>query len=198
MPWNWKHTIPSTLCFMGGTDPSGRVIAVAEALSKISDMISLTIVAPEQHHERLMGLGMPMLQVVPPTPDLPVLLSQSDLVISAAGTSAWDICTLGIPAVFVAVVDNQIASLRGIIERDLALGVDLISEGDEALGTIGTAVSVMFADTVLRERLSRSSLATFDGHGATRVVIALEETFRVGVANSLVSHFEENEETHTC
>lgn len=186
-PWNWQGDIPSVLCFMGGTDPTGNVVEAVRSLSQLSEPIALTVIAPEIYHERLelVGATMPGIQVIPPTPDLPMLLSQADVVVSAAGTSAWDICTLGVPAVLVAVVENQRDSLRGILDRDLALGIDLISEGNGALKRIGPSVSALLGDASLRERLSRSSLATFDGRGATRVVVALEErvSSRVDEAN---------------
>ena len=186
-PWNWQGDVPSVLCFMGGTDPTGNVIGAVRSLSQLHEPITLTVVAPEIYHESLhrAGVAIPRMRVLSPTPDLPMLLSRTDVVVSAAGTSAWDICTLGVPAVLVAVVENQRDSLREILGRGLALGIDLVSEGDGALERIGPSVSALLRDAPLREQLSRSSLAAFDGCGVTRVVVALEEhiSSRVDEAN---------------
>ncbi len=186
-PWELLGDKPNVLCFMGGTDPTGSVVGAVRSLSQVGDPIALTVVAPETYHESLhrAGVAIPRMRVLSPTPDLPMLLSRADVVVSAAGTSAWDICTLGVPAVLVAVVDNQRDSLREIIGRGLALGIDLIGEGDGALERTGPSVSALLRDAPLREQLSRSSLATFDGRGVTRVVVALEEhiSSRVDEAN---------------
>ena len=45
------------------------------------------------------------------------LISNSDLVITAAGTTVWEICCLGVPSVLVAVEDNQLQSIQKFIEN---------------------------------------------------------------------------------
>ena len=45
--------------------------------------------------------------LVPPVADLPRLIVEADLVISAAGTSTWDLLCLGAPPALLWVVDNQ-------------------------------------------------------------------------------------------
>lgn len=175
-PWRLLGDEPNVLCFMGGTDPTGSVVGVVRSLTNVAYPMTLTVVTPQAYHEALhrVGAGMPRLQILPPTPDLPTLLSRADVVVSAAGTSAWDICTLGVPAVLVAVVENQRASLHEVLDRGLALGIDMVGEGDGDLEQTGSSVSALLGDPALRERLSRSSLATFDGRGAGRVVVILE------------------------
>ncbi len=175
-PWKPRGDRPGILCFMGGTDPSGTIVEVAAALASFDQDNDLVFVAPEGLHAPLRA-ALPhsaRAGILPLTPELAALFAAADLVVSAAGTSAWDLCTLGIPTVLVAVVDNQRASLRQAVERGLTLGVDIVEASTETLAEIGPLVGDLIDDSALRERLSRRSLAAFDGRGAKRVVDRLE------------------------
>ena len=180
-PWRIHPPRPRVLCFMGGTDATGSVVGVAAAVAALDRPLELTVVAAAPHHpaiERAVS-DRARLHLVLPTPELPELLADADIVVSAAGTSAWDICTLGIPAVFVGVVDNQRESLRELVARGLAFGVDTTDSTSGGLEQVGIDVGALLDDDDLRERLSRRSRAEFDGRGATRVAERLERE-RVG------------------
>ncbi len=175
-PWKFRGDRPNILCFMGGTDPSGIIVEVAAALARFGQDNALIFVAPERLHAPLRAaLQHPARAgILPLTPELPALFAEADIVVSASGTSAWDLCTLGIPTVLVAVVDNQRASLHQAVQRELTLGVDIVEAGTEALAELGPLVGDLIDDSALRERLSRRSRAAFDGRGVQRVVDRLE------------------------
>jgi spore coat polysaccharide biosynthesis predicted glycosyltransferase SpsG len=101
-------------------------------------------------------------------------MAGADVVISAAGTSAWDICTLGVPAVLVAVVDNQRKSMRQAISGGLALGLDIVAGGPETLAEVAQLLGRLLDEVALRRSLSVASRLAFDGNGASRVVTAVE------------------------
>lgn len=49
------------------------------------------------------------------------LISNSDIVISAAGSTVWEICCLGVPSVLVAVEDNQLQTIQKLNEIGLCV-----------------------------------------------------------------------------
>jgi spore coat polysaccharide biosynthesis predicted glycosyltransferase SpsG len=176
-PWRIRHLPAKVLCFMGGTDPKGAVLDVLSVLYEVADVVELTIVAAEPWRSHL-DSGVKdgrMVRVIAPTKALPSLMAAADVVISAAGTSAWDICTLGIPAILVALVDNQQASLHEAVHRGLALGVDAVAEGPAAMTLVKDMLLLLLSDAALRESLSRAATSVFDGCGTARVVEALEK-----------------------
>jgi spore coat polysaccharide biosynthesis predicted glycosyltransferase SpsG len=162
--------VPVVTAFMGGTDPGGVIVQVVGEIAGLGAPFDLTVVAPASHHAGVTEL-FPTARVIEPTPELPALLGSSDVIVSAAGTSAWDVCTLAIPALFVGVVDNQSASLVRLVEGGYALGVDLAAGG--SIDSVGPAVTRLLADTALREELSKRCESQFDGLGKARVVDAL-------------------------
>lgn len=145
---------PRVVVVMGGVDPTGALPAVLASLARELPAAELVPVTT---------LGLP--GAVPPTPDLPLLISDADLVVSASGTSAWDICTMGVPAVLVAVVDNQ----RPGAAFARAAGIAGVAEVDSA----GAEAARVLADATLREERAARGRAIFDGRGAERVADAL-------------------------
>lgn len=167
---------PRVLTFMGGTDPTHASLGIAEALAKIEDDFELVILAPSSEHSALRtALGAKLhVRLLAPTRELPALFSEADVIVSAAGTSAWDICAIGIPAVLISVVENQRTSVREAVSRGLALGLDVTDDRSALQENAGELVSRLLHDTELRRRLSQKCLSTFDGDGKGRVADVME------------------------
>jgi spore coat polysaccharide biosynthesis predicted glycosyltransferase SpsG len=179
-PWRLPRRRPRVLSFMGGTDPARVSPIVARALSRLGGAIELTLIAPEPQHEKVRQSSHvdSELVILGPTPELPALLGAADIVVSAAGTSAWDICALGLPAVLVAVADNQSASLAQAVSLGLTLGIDAVGDPANIENELGSLVALLTDDERMRRRLSDECLSTFDGLGKQRVAARLESHVR--------------------
>jgi len=165
---------PSVVAFMGGTDPFRTMSGVAASLAtRLPELDFTAITTADQVPDVASAIRtMSNARVLPPTAELPALLGRADVIISAAGTSAWDVLTMGRPCVLVGVVDNQSESLALALARGLALGLD--STRDDISG-VGEELSRLLADEPLRKRLVTTASARFDGEGARRVSERLEQ-----------------------
>lgn len=164
---------PHLVAFMGGTDADGTIVRVAIELARVPVELRFTLVAPVQwHNDVLAALAHRDVTVIEPTPSLPSILGSANVIVSAAGTSAWDVCTLGIPSLFIGVVDNQSDSLAELRSRGVALGVDL-STG-ESIDRVRSDVARLAIDGDLRVELAARCAIEFDGRGKQRVADALE------------------------
>jgi spore coat polysaccharide biosynthesis predicted glycosyltransferase SpsG len=117
--------------------------------------------------------------VIAPTPELPKILSEANIAISASGTSAWELCTLGIPSLLLAVVGNQVDPLKRLVDRQLVLGLDLTStksreQSHVAGGDIASVVRHLIREEKMRQILTERCRDDFDGLGKDRVVLAME------------------------
>ena len=91
------------LVFLGGTDPKNYVLEVARYLARTT-IKSITFIAPRNLHREILKLMQDRkCEVLEFTKELPKLVAQFDAVISASGTSAWDIATIGTPGGFLCV-----------------------------------------------------------------------------------------------
>ncbi|WP_234661240.1 glycosyltransferase [Agromyces marinus] len=174
-PWNWpEREAPRLVVMLGGSDPRGLTGLVAAELARIDHDLRVTVVVPPGAREavaRRLGAD-PRFSLIETTPRLVDHLAAADLVVSAAGTTAWEICTLGLPAVLLAVVDNQRESLARASELGLCVGADVTERDD--LGGLAESVRSLIADEPLRRRLSERCLEHFDGGGARRVAETME------------------------
>lgn len=170
---------PHIVSFMGGSDPTGAIVSATRELLSLRVPVEATLVVAPRWQDDVDALIADRLlfRSLPPTPQLPELLSDADAVVSATGTSAWEICTIGIPAVFVAVVENQRPGYRALLEHGLSLGTDLtaVPAPHAAPGSsIAKGVERLLTEDSLRERLFAACDRLFDGQGARRVAAALE------------------------
>jgi UDP-2,4-diacetamido-2,4,6-trideoxy-beta-L-altropyranose hydrolase len=164
------------LVTFGGTDPRRQTLKVVEALRLVEadlevrvalgpgvegDDLRAALAAHESRHA----------VTVLHDPDLPGLMAWADLAISAAGSTCWELACIGVPAIVVAVADNQ---------RDIATGVEEAGIGKN-LGwwesvtpaAIAAAVGALVDDAPARREMGRRGRALVDGRGAERVVAAL-------------------------
>lgn len=163
---------PKVLVFLGGSDPYGYSPLLAEALAKVEAPFQATFIAPETAHEAIcsaLGANLDKVNVIGLTPKLTDYYEGVDVVISAAGTSAWDVCSLGVPALLLSVVDNQEFSLNQIAENGLTLTNNLSNAGDEKPYELADQITSLLTDQKLRAELSAQSLRYFDGLGRDRV-----------------------------
>lgn len=167
------RTPPRVVCFMGGTDPTGAIVDVVARAMQVRQDVELVVIAPQKSHDEIRAMAPPRLDLRDPSPDLPLLLGTADVVVSAAGTSAWDVCTLAIPAVLIGVVDNQSGSLAEVRGEGLALGIDLYM--GESIARLTEVLDELLSDEILRTDLSARCSAVFDGEGTVRVAEAMEQ-----------------------
>jgi spore coat polysaccharide biosynthesis predicted glycosyltransferase SpsG len=181
-----RHRIPdpagvtSVLAVFGGTDPSAAVLTLAPLLLSTGEPVHLRAVASTPATMQALarfetGPGQ-TLSVQPPADDLPALVQQSDLVISAAGSSVWELLCLGAPTALVCVSDNQEAGYREVVDRGLVEGLGHIAtlRDHEPTRSAATArLRTLLRDTGARGRLAVRGLAEVDGRGRERVADAL-------------------------
>jgi spore coat polysaccharide biosynthesis predicted glycosyltransferase SpsG len=104
--------------------------------------------------------------------DVPGLLAWADLVVSAAGTTCWELAYLGVPMVLVAIADNQLGIASTLAGRGIAIDVGWYSD-PIVMRTITKAVTRLIEDEALRCRMSEEGRKLIDGLGAARVVALL-------------------------
>ncbi|HEY0216250.1 MAG TPA: bifunctional UDP-2,4-diacetamido-2,4,6-trideoxy-beta-L-altropyranose hydrolase/GNAT family N-acetyltransferase [Cellulomonas sp.] len=163
-------TADDVLVVMGGTDAFG-VSTAAARLARRAGAGRVRVVAGGEAG-RHVHAHEPTAEVLDPQDDLPALAATAGLVVSAAGTSVWELACVGAPTALVAVTENQQTGYRRAVEAGIAVGlgpVDAVRRG----GTDAvSALSAARTDADLRDGLRRAGRALVDGLGADRVLDA--------------------------
>ena len=164
-------TPPKVVVVMGGGAAPTAVSAAVEALRATNVPASVTAISAQP---------IPGVEVIPPTPALPTLLAAADLVVSAAGVTLLELCCIGTPTALVRIADNQKAGYEAAVTRGLAAGL-----GTDPRDHI-EALRALLLTPEHRKALSTKAMTTVDGHGADRILNAVEAHLPEDTDNSVV------------
>jgi spore coat polysaccharide biosynthesis predicted glycosyltransferase SpsG len=170
---------PTVFCFFGGTDAYDAAPTVVPLLLRTGLPMTVRVVAPRaENAERLRALPLAtdqQVQVLGPVDDLGAEVVAADLVISASGTSTWELCCLGATAGLVAVTANQVLGYDRTLALDVAAGVGHLEDlrTPEGAAAAVQVLAGLFSDPVRRTELAARAWAAVDGRGRERVADAL-------------------------
>ncbi|MGW5560077.1 PseG/SpsG family protein [Micromonospora sp. NPDC003944] len=177
---------PRVLAFFGGTDAVGAAPVLTRVLVATGHPMDLTVIVGRPEIEAEVedvapGRGQ-IIRPVPPTTSLPDLITGADLVVSAAGTSTWELCCLGAPSALVCVVDNQRESYTRVVRHGLVAGLGDLPEltaggvaGRAARATAARTLHGLLSSPPRRAALAARAWSSVDGKGRARVVDAVFE-----------------------
>lgn len=175
--------VPRVLAFFGGTDAAAAAEITTPIILGTGLPLTCTVVAHDPGTaQRLRALPWAPSQdvhVIPPTPDIPALAAGSDLVVSASGTSTWELLCLGAPTALVWVVENQRIGYEATTRSGLTVGLGELARlaGDAAARDHASELlGLTLRDPHVQARLSARGWRSVDGGGRERVVDALLET----------------------
>ena len=175
------------LAFFGGTDAAGAAEVVVPLLLQTAVPMDVTVVARTgETARRLSNLSRRRDQnvtAIPPAPTLAPVIRSSDVVISASGTSTWELLCLGAPAALVWVVDNQLVGYEATKSAGLAVGLGGLT--DLATSAVAQAAAVDELRNLCTSAEHRTMLASHgwcavDGRGRERVADAILDGLVVG------------------
>ncbi len=168
--------------FFGGTDAFGAAPVVTRAMVATGVPFDLRVVgATEALREELSGITAGTGQrvtAIEPTSELASEVTAADVVVSAAGTSSWELLCLRAACAFVCVAENQVVSYDRVVAQGAVAGVGRLDElRDDP--TEGTAVlAALLTDTSQQERLRELGGRLVDGRGRERVADAMARHVR--------------------
>ena len=179
-PWRgWRREIPSAarrvLITMGGSDPLDVGSRVLRALSSL-DLDALEIrVATGGSNPRILTLQQlcekfPAVAQLEVDANMPDLMAWADLAVAAAGSTCWELCLLGLPAIVVDAAQNQLAIARELSRLEIAVHVPLLQASRE---TLAEQIHSLALNAELRAAMSQKAAGLVDGRGAERVVAAM-------------------------
>ena len=103
--------------------------------------------------------------------DVPAAMTRADLALSAAGSTSWELCCLGVPSIVFAIAENQLNVASALVAAHAA--VSLGELGNTTSSKIALAVAEVAGSFEQRRRLRETGQSTIDGRGAARVVARL-------------------------
>lgn len=175
MPYEVHDKVKHILITMGGSDVHNIAGRIGEALLQILPAdIDITLIcgrfSPNLDEVMQFSDGNSRVHVLMDVPDMWNQMAKSDLVIAAAGSTMYELCTMGVPTICCYYVENQrrIAECFGEKTSMLNAG-DYSDNPSKVLAAIIQEVQSLIKDANKRKRLSLEMKAISDGFGARRI-----------------------------
>ena len=162
------------LVFGGGTDYFGMAPEVARLIRQKYNYREANFI----YHDRLEIEPMdPRFKVFPFGSVLDSIINQSNVVITSASTSSFEILARGIPTGIIRLVGNQDNNFRALHEAEL---VSLIgSRSDDGVWDFSLpGLEKLMLDAVYRQTLMERNLKVFDLEGASRILEKISELYK--------------------
>lgn len=112
------------------------------------------------------------LQIIRNPPSVIEYMEWADVALSAAGTTALEMCRVGLPMVLVSVADNQVPGAVELARRGVAVNLGAALEVSPT--SITNELWELLCSSEKRRRMSQLGQKLVDGNGATRVVGAMQ------------------------
>jgi UDP-2,4-diacetamido-2,4,6-trideoxy-beta-L-altropyranose hydrolase len=179
-PWRgWRRQIPMAarrvLVVMGGSDPRDLSSRVLHAIPSL-DLDGLEVrIATGGSNPRISSLQQlcgkfPAVAQLEVDASMPDLMAWADLSVAAAGSTCWELCLLGLPAIVIDAAQNQLAIARELNRLGIAIHIPLLQVTTEILAK---QIHSLAVNAELRRTMSQKAAGLVDGPGAERVVAAM-------------------------
>lgn len=158
----------------GGADPHDLTILVYELLERMELKAEIRIIlGPGYEGEVNPSMQNDTFKIFENPDNIEEILADSDLVISSAGLTSYELSYLGRPMILFGLTPAQELTLQSIADKDAALNS----------GSYGVLDSVVFKEQVLsllnesssRKQMSDAGKRFIDGNGASRIAEKITE-----------------------
>lgn len=162
------------LVTLGGADPDDNTSAVLGVLSDLG-MPGMTVKvvagALYPHKETLMELARSLpfpCEVLHGVSDMAPLMAWAEVAVTAAGSTCWELCRMGVPMALCCIADNQKGIYSRLVKEGVAVPFEL-----QVPASLADALQPLLEDSSIRELMSARARSLVDGGGARRVVNAM-------------------------
>jgi len=179
---------------VGGSDPLDLMLPVLNELSGLDLHIKAVIGPHFKSGERLKSIAKRQksfftasIELVE-NPDMADLMHWADMAVSAGGSTLYELCATGTPAVVLAIADNQVSAARALDKQGcvwyLGFHDEVLGYGVEAFRgikkesppkSLTQAVKTLAQDYFRRAEMSRRGQALVDGLGTKRCAAVIRK-----------------------
>jgi UDP-2,4-diacetamido-2,4,6-trideoxy-beta-L-altropyranose hydrolase len=178
VPREFEGIARRLLVTMGGSDPDNVTERVIRALPLLNQNCLETriLVGNSNPHraslERAAKQSSNAICLIKDARNIPELMAWADVAVSAAGSTCWEMCLLGLPSILIDLAANQ----RPVAEELSRSGaaIHLGSTKNITPDKIAAKLQAFISSVELRTKMSQRARGLVDDQGARRVVSAMQ------------------------
>jgi UDP-2,4-diacetamido-2,4,6-trideoxy-beta-L-altropyranose hydrolase len=165
------------LVTMGGSDPENLTRRVIEALARVGEdeMETIVIVGGNNPYAESLreaaGKSGRSVSLLSDVKNMSEWIKWADVAITGAGSTSWEMCFLGLPALLIDLAPNQVPIAQELARVGAA--IHLGGTSDVTTEIISTELQPLCQSREFRQAMSDRGRELVDGEGAQRVVCAM-------------------------
>ena len=172
-----RPKVKNLLLMSGGSDPCDMTLKILGRLHKAA-YEEIHVICGRYHttYNDLckMSLRYPNLHIHKAVDDIETYMERADLAVSAGGTTLYELCAVGTPAISYSFADNQLENVRTFDKEGIIAYAGDARKQDAAFH-IAAMLERYHTDAALRRERSERMQDLVDGTGAGRIAEVLAE-----------------------
>jgi len=171
-----RSAVKKILIMLGGADEDNITLQITQSLKSIDNVEFLVIIGPlNPHYNKLKKYAESEklnIRLIKSPENMADLYLESDIAISAGGSSCYELSYFGIPNIIITLAENQ---LKGAKELDKQkIGIQLGNKQGIDTEQLEKKVKELIKDDSLRKMMSENGKKLVDGKGKERIVSVME------------------------
>ena len=178
-PYRLWEEVRDVFISTGGTDPfniAGELAQLLLASPEWKDVCFHILTGPMHvHRAELFALaeGNERILLHENVTNMAELMSECDLAVSAAGTTLYELCAIGVPSVSYTMADNQLPGAKAFEQEGLIPCAGDIRDNPDFFRALCEKMLALAKDPAARRQQSMRMRMAIDGAGADRIAAAL-------------------------
>ncbi len=167
---------PTVLVAMGGSDPCGLTLRMAKALAVLDQVFRIRfVIGTGMKDAQKVARGLVALkknyETVEGADDLAIEYANADVALCAFGVTAYELAASGIPAIYLGLGDDHVASASAFADAGMGISLGLAAKVSDA--EIARNVQWLLNKPNVRREMRNAGLSLMDGQGAARIAADL-------------------------
>ncbi|HXB52336.1 MAG TPA: NTP transferase domain-containing protein [Rhizomicrobium sp.] len=167
---------PTVLVAMGGSDPCGLTLRMAKALAVLDQVFRIRfVIGTGMKDAQKVARGLVALkknyETVEGADDLAIEYANADVALCAFGVTAYELAASGIPAIYLGLNDDHVASASAFADAGMGISLGLAAKVSDA--EIARNVQWLLNKPNVRREMRNAGLSLMDGQGAARIAADL-------------------------
>ena len=166
------EVVKSLLITLGGSDPNNFMPLIVDSIRKLPSLDKITVLQGPLFRSGKILSGFTekdkRIEIIKNKFDISKYIINSDMVVSSAGTTAYEISAICKPMILIATVDNQIKNAKKFKENKLSFSIENPDEVTER--NVYDIVKLLSTDKKSRINISNNMKSLFDSNGCNRIV----------------------------
>ncbi len=158
---------------LGGSDSENTALKILSSIqrTKIDGLEAILLCANNSHFKELQSTALASninISLKRNVGNMPELMAWSDIAVSAAGTTTWELAFMGVPMLVMPIAINQLRVAEQLSKAGAATNLGWYKSLKAS--DVATKITELMSGRHIREDLSNCARNLVDGYGACRVI----------------------------